>query len=252
VEKCRIIHDLEPKIVETCTIEVNGLDVQIVRKDIKNLHLGVYPPDGRVRVAVPLAMSNDAVRLAVIHSLGWIKQEQASFEAQPRQLEREMMTSESHYFLGKRYRLRVVTDNGPAKIVRQNAFLELHAPATASMKQRQRILQQWYRQELKQLIPPLLLKWQGLLGIADVHWGIRRMKTKWGSCNPTARHILFNLELAKKPMHCLEYILVHELVHLFYRKHDKNFYAMLTRLMPKWQLYRDQLNDFILSHERWK
>jgi predicted metal-dependent hydrolase len=205
-------------ITDKSQIRVSGVPVEIVRKGIKNLHLGVYPPRGRVRVAAPLRVSDAAVRLAVVGKLGWIKRQRARFEAQPRQSDREMVSGESHYFLGQRYRLRVVTYAGPAKVMARNkSVIELHVRRESSAEQRERVLQRWYRQQLKQLIPPLLEKWQPVLGVQANEWAIKKMKTKWGACNVKVRRIWLNLELAKKPVQCLEYIVVHELLHLLER-----------------------------------
>ena len=192
---------------ESHHITVSGIKVEVVRKDIKNLHLGVYPPHGRVRVAAPMVISDDAVRLAVIEKLAWIKRQRAKFAEQPRQSKREMVSGESHYFLGKRYRLRVHNHDGRAKVaVRGIASLDLFAPPGTASEQREAILSRWYRGQLKELIPPLLQKWQAILSVQVAGWGIKKMKTKWGSCNTATKRVWFNLELAKKPPQCLDYI----------------------------------------------
>lgn len=239
-------------ITETRQITVSGLSVEVVRKAIKNLHLGVYPPHGRVRVAAPLAVSDDAVRLAVIGKLGWIKRQQANFEAQSRQSWREMISGESHYFLGQRYRLRVVAHNGRGKVaLRNKATLELSVRPESRAEQRERVLQRWYREQLKALLPPLIEKWQRLIGVQVAAWGIKRMKTKWGSCSVEARSIWLNLELAKKPAGCIEYIVAHELMHLIERHHNARFTALMDKNLPHWRLHRDQLNRAPLAHETW-
>jgi predicted metal-dependent hydrolase len=238
--------------IETCEITVSGLTVEVVRKDIKNLHLGVYPPHGQVRVAAPLTLSNDAVRMAVIGKLGWIKRQKAKFEAQPRQSQREMVSGESHYFLGRRYRLWVHEHNGPAKVVlRGKSSIDLFVRPETTTKQRELVLQRWYRKQLKMLIPPLLEKWQEVLDVQVADWGIRKMKTKWGSCNIEARRVWFNLELAKKPVQCLEYIVAHELVHLLERHHNDRFMGILAQHLPNWRTLRDELNSLPLGHEDW-
>ncbi len=233
-------------------IRVSGLAVQIVRKDIKNLHLGVYPPNGRVRVAVPLRVSDDAVRLAVVGKLGWIKKQRARFEAQPRESKREVVSGESHYFLGRRYRLRVVElQKAGAVVIRGTNRLELHTARESDAKARERVLQRWYRQRLRELVPPLLTKWEAILGVRASAWGIKRMKTRWGTCNVAAGRIWLNLELAKKPPSCLEYILVHEMVHLVERHHTDRFRQYMDQFMPQWRLQREELNRAPLSHESW-
>jgi len=239
-------------ITDKSQIRVSGVPVEIVRKGIKNLHLGVYPPHGRVRVAAPLRVSDAAVRLAVVGKLGWIKRQRARFEAQPRQSEREMVSGESHYFLGQRYRLRVVTYEGPGKVMARNkSVIELHVRRESSAEQRERVLQRWYRQQLKELIPPLLQKWQRALGVQADEWAIKKMKTKWGACNVKVRRIWLNLELAKKPVQCLEYIVVHELVHLLERYHNDNFLALMNATLPQWRSRRSELNAAPLGHATW-
>ena len=238
---------------EAHKIRVHGLSVEIVRKAIKNLHLGVYPPNGRIRVAVPLTVSDDAVRLVVIGKLGWIRKQQAKFAAQPRQSEREMVNGESHYFLGLRYRLRVIEHDGPPKVfIRGNSSIDLYMRKGSMAEDREQVLLRWYRSQLKALIPPFLDKWQTLLNVQVNEWGIKKMKTKWGSCNSNDRRIWLNLELAKKPVQCLEYIIVHEMVHLLERHHNDRFQALMDQFMPKWRLHRDELNQTPLGHERWE
>jgi hypothetical protein len=234
-------------------IIVSGIHVQVVRKSIKNLHLGVYPPNGRVRVAAPLSMSDDAIRLAVVGKLGWIKRQRSRFDAQPRQSSREMVSGESHYFLGRRYRLRVLHHDAPAKVfVCNRTTIELDIRRQANADQREHALRRWYRQQLRRLIPPLLAKWQPILDVEVMEWGIRRMKTKWGTCNTKAGRIWLNLELAKKPRQCLEYIVVHEMTHLIARRHDARFLGLMNRYLPQWQRYRAELNSSPLSHEAWR
>lgn len=234
------------------SITVSGLSVEVVRKNIKNLHLGVYPPLGRVRVAAPLAVSDDAVRLAVVGKLGWIKRQRAKFEAQPRQSQRRMVSGESHYFMGQRYRLRVVEGSIPMRVVlRGKAALDLFVRPETNTERREELLQAFYRAELKKLIPTLLDKWQPILGVEANAWGIKKMKTKWGTCNIAARRVWLNLELAKKPIQCLEYILVHELLHLIERHHNDRFRSLMDQYLPQWQAHRDELNRSLLAEERW-
>lgn len=239
--------------IETRSIRVGALSVEVVRKNIKNLHLGVYPPHGRVRVAAPLVVNDEAVRLAVIDKLGWIKRQIAKFAEQPRQSQREMVNGESHYFLGQRYRLRVHEHEAPARVaVRGIASLDLFVRPGAGAEQREAVLLHWYREQLRALIPPLLEKWQPILGVQASHWGIKKMKTKWGSCNPAAKRLWFNLELAKKPAMCVEYLVVHELVHLLERNHTARFTALMDGFLPNWRACRGALNSGVLSYEGWE
>ena len=233
-------------------IEVSGIQVEVVRKQIKNLHLGVYPPAGRVRVAVPLWIDDDAVRLAVVGKLGWIRRKQQAFAEQPRQSPREMVSGESHYFLGRRYRLRVIEQAAPPQVrVQGHTTLELSVRPGTDTAKREEILRHWYRQELKRLLPDLIAKWEPIIGVQVAEWGIKRMKTRWGTCNIAARRIWLNLELVKKPPQCLEYVVVHEMVHLLERYHNDRFQAFMDSFLPQWRLHREDLKRAPLAHEDW-
>lgn len=229
-----------------------GLAVEVVRKEIKHLHLGVYPPRGRVRVAVPLRIDDEAVRLAVVSRLGWIRRQRERFELQERQSAREMVTGESHYVAGRRYLLDVVEAEGPAGVrLRNNRTLELRVRPGSDRARREALLHGWYRRRLRARVPALIATWEPVIGVRVADWRIRRMKTRWGSCNAGAGRIWLNLELAKKPTSCLEYILVHEMVHLIERSHNERFRACLDRVMPGWRLVRDELNRAPLAREDW-
>jgi predicted metal-dependent hydrolase len=232
---------------------VGGMTVDVIRKPIKNLHLGVYPPHGRVRVAAPLAVSDDAVRLAVVGKLGWIKRQRAKFKDQPRESHRELVTGESHYFLGQRYRMRVIEHAGAGKVVlRGKTALDLYVRTGVDAAGRDRVLQRWYREQLKALVPAMLAKWQRAIGVTAAEWRIKRMRTKWGACSIDAGRIWLNSELAKKPPRCIEYIIVHELVHLVERHHGDRFTALMNRYLPSWTGIRAQLTSVPLGHEEWE
>lgn len=234
-------------------ITVSGIDVQIVRKNIKNLHLGVYPPHGHVRVAVPEHVTDDNVRLAVVSKLSWIKKQQKEFNDQPRQSERAYISGECHYFFGKRYRLELIERAGKAEVKRlKSGKLKMFVKPAASIESKEKLLNAWYREELRQMIPLLLDKWQPIVGKQADDWGIKKMKTKWGSCNIEQRRIWLNLELAKKPPECLEYILVHELVHLHERNHNERFKTLLEQCLPNWRTSQHTLNKSPLAHEEWQ
>jgi predicted metal-dependent hydrolase len=233
-------------------IVVSNISVDVVRKNIKNLHLAVYPPNGRVRVAVPLRMNDDAVRLAIVSRLAWIKRHQTKFSAQDRQSAREFVAGESHYFQGRRYRLNVVYHNSAPKVfIRNNSAIDLFVREGSDRPQRQRVLTEWYRKQLKEQIPSLIDKWQPIMNVSVAEWGVKQMKTKWGTCNIRARRIWLNLELAKKPVHSLEYIIVHEMLHLLERNHNDRFKALMDRFMPLWRSYREELNQAPLAHDAW-
>ncbi len=234
------------------SIQVRGQRVEIVRKDIKNLHLGVYPPNGRVRVAAPLAVSDEAVRLAVIAKLGWIRRQRKKFENQPRQTQREAVSGESHYVFGQRYRLNIVEiDSRPCVVLRTKTKMELHVPPRTSAAERLSVLERWYREKLRSAAESLLVQWQDILGVEAEFWGVKRMKTKWGSCNHHTKRVWLNSELAKKPLACLEYIVVHELVHLLEPLHGDRFVSLMDANLPDWRQRRDLLNASPLANETW-
>lgn len=234
-------------------IEVSGITVEILRKEIKNLHVGVYPPHGRVRVAAPLRLNDEAVRLAIISRLGWIRRQQQNFQKQERQSRREMVTGESHYFQGRRYRLNVIECDGSQSVrLVNNTAMALRVRPGSLPHKREAVLHAWYRKWLRQQLPPLLVKWQPKVGVTVAELRIKKMKTRWGTCNSEARRIWLNLELAKKPVACLEYILVHEMVHLLERHHNERFKTLMDTLMPSWRLCREELNRAPLANEAWR
>lgn len=237
---------------EHSRIVVGRVPVEVVRKDIKNLHLGVYPPHGRVRIAVPVRTKNETVRLAVVRKLTWIKRQQKKFHDQERQSRREMSAGETHFFQGSKYRLRIREQAGrpSVQLINKNV-IQLTVPEEMTAQAREKLLQGWYRTSLKSHVPALLQKWTRIMQVEPEFLGIRKMKTKWGSCNPVSKRIWLNLELAKKPPQCLEYVLVHELVHLLERKHGERFIALMDKFMPRWRLHRKELNRAPLSHEEW-
>jgi predicted metal-dependent hydrolase len=239
----------KPQISE---FEVSGINIQVIRKDIKNLHLGVHPPEGHVRVATPLHVTDGRVRLAVIDKLSWIKKQQAEFREQPRQSEREMVNGECHYLWGRQYRLEIVVRPGKTRVeIGGGGRILLTVGPNASLDIRQRALTEWYRQQLKSCLPKLVAKWQKKISVTPNDWGVKKMKTKWGSCNIEAKRIWLNLELAKKPPECLEYIIVHELVHLLERNHNERFKGYMDQFMPNWRLHREVLNTSPLAFEKW-
>lgn len=236
----------------SCTITVNELPVKVVRKKIKNLHLAVYPPNGWVRIAVPEIIDDEAVRLAVLSKLGWIKRQIKSFEEQPRQSARELTHRESHYYLGCRYLLDIFhTEKRPFIEIRNKKTLVLNINEDTGLEERAKLLNDWYRKEMKKILPDIIRKWEIKSGLKVESFGIKRMKTKWGSCNPAHKRIWLNLELIKKPINCLEYIVVHEMVHFLERTHNDNFFAHMDRIMPQWRTFKNDLNRSPLAHENW-
>lgn len=233
-------------------ISVGDLQIDVHRKAIKNLHLSVNPPDGKVRIAAPMNIDDEAVRLFAVSKLGWIRKQQRKFNDQPRQSEREYISGESHYFKGERYLLNVISRKGNPKVVLRNkTHIDLYVRENSTFLQRKRIMTEWYRKQLKAMIPDLVTKWVSVIGDEEIEWGVKQMKTRWGTCNIEARRIWVNLELAKKPDRCVEYIVVHEMVHLLERKHNDHFVELMDKFMPMWRTYREELNQFPLRHERW-
>ncbi|MDA3972374.1 MAG: SprT family zinc-dependent metalloprotease [Desulfobulbaceae bacterium] len=223
---------------------VQGLEVELLRKTVKHLRLKVYPPDGRVRVSVPHFVSDEEVRAAVLARLSWIKKKQDHFLAHPPTPVLEMVTGESLFFWGKRHSLEVVERQGRHEITIQDGEkLQLSVHGATTTENRLRVVNEWYRSELKQRIPPLLSRWQPVLGVESREWGVKNMQTRWGSCNICKKRIWLNLQLAKKPLQCLEYVLVHELLHLLERYHNVRFYNLLDHFLPSWQQSRDLLNS---------
>ena len=243
----------QQKQSQKTTIKVEEIPVEVHRKDIKNLHVGVYPPDGKVRVSAPLRLNDEAIRLAIISRLSWIRRQQQGFAKQTRESAREMVTGESHYFQGRRYRLNVVERQGRAHVrVVNNTMLELKVKPGTETAGRWRAMERWYRQRLRDQIPGLLSKWEAVIGVQVSECRIKRMKTRWGSCNIEARRIWLNLELIKKPTACLEYILVHEIIHLLERHHTEHFRSLMDQFLPDWRMRRDELNQSPLAHEDWE
>jgi len=233
-------------------LTVRGIDVDVVYKDIKNLHIGVYPPMGRVRVAAPKRLDDELVRLAVVQRMPWIKRQQDQFRAVQRQSEREMITGESHYVWGSRHRLKVIERPGRAHLELDGERLLLYVPHGTDVHDRRQLLDRWYRAQLRAAVPGLIAAWEPILGVSVPRWSIRRMKTKWGSCNRKTGHIWFNVELAKKHRDCLEYIAVHEMTHHLERNHGQRFTTLMDGFMPDWRSRRDQLNAAPLASETWE
>jgi predicted metal-dependent hydrolase len=231
--------------------EIRGLPVMVVRKPIKHLHLGVYPPDGHVRISVPTAVTDPAVRLAIIDKLGWIRRQQARFREQARESAREMVSGETHWYLGQRYRLKVIEIGGRTGVRISARALEIRCRPGSTRERRAEILDAWYRARLRELLPPLIERWAQQLEVEVAGWQLKRMKTKWGSCNATAGRVWFNVELAKKPQRCLEYTVVHELVHLIDRHHGAGFIALMDHHLPKWRSLRQELGQLPLGGSWW-
>ena len=232
-------------------IELGGIVLHVVKKDIQNVHLSVYPPSGKVRISAPLRMNTDTIRVFAISKLGWIRQQQQKLRAQERETPREYLDRESHYVWGRRYLLKVVEADAAPSVQIQHGTLLLRVRPGADEATREAVVAGWYRQLLKRAVPPLIEAWEPLLSVTVKGFFVQQMKTRWGSSNPDARTIRLNTELAKKPRECLEYIVVHEMIHLLESTHNARFTDLLNRFMPQWQHYRSILNRLPVRHERW-
>lgn len=234
-------------------ITVSDITIDVVRKNIKNLHLAVYPPHGKVRIAAPTKIDDEAIRLFAISKLSWIRKNQAKQINQERQSERQFVSGESHYYKGQRYLLNVIHHTGYAKVkIRTKKYIDLYVKPDYTREQRENVITNWYRKNLKEQIPPIIEKWEKIIGVEVAEWEVRIMKTKWGTCNREAKRIWLNLELAKKPERCLEYIIVHEMVHFLERNHTERFIAYMDLFLPQWRNHKHELNSSALKHEDWK
>ncbi len=227
------------------------LTIEVELKDIKNIHLSVNPPNGRVRIAAPKRMELDTIRVYAISKLGWIRQQQKKFDAQERESPRAYINRERHYFLGKRYLLKVIEHDAVPKVEVKQSTLDLYVRPGSDKEKRQTILQEWYRQQLRAIAHQTVSEWEKKMGVSVRELGIKKMKTKWGTCNIEARRIWLNLELAKKPIHCIEYIIVHEMVHLLERNHNDKFITYMNHYLPEWRHFKEELNRLPVSHVDW-
>jgi predicted metal-dependent hydrolase len=232
-------------------IQLGNINIEVTQKDIKNVHLSVYPPFGQVKIAAPNRMDLDTIRIYAITKLSWIRKQQTKIIAQKREAPREYLTKESHYFLGKRYMLKVIEHNLTPSVKLKHNTIELYIRPETDTAKRKEILDEWYRTKLKEMIPLLIAKWEKVMAVEVKDFGIKKMKTKWGTCNIDAQRIWLNLELAKKPSNCLEYIVIHEMTHLLERNHNTRFVALMNKFMPNWKELKEELNRLPVSHTEW-
>ena len=233
-------------------IDLGGISVEVIKKDIRNVHLSVYPPTGRVRISAPLRMNLDTIRVFAISKLGWIRQQQRKVQEQEREPPREYLDRESHYVWGKRYLLKVIEKDAAPEVELKHSQLVLQVRPATGEEKKQAILEEWYRTQLKAAVPPLIAKWEPLVRMKVERFFVQRMKTKWGSCSPASAGIRLNTDLARKPRECLEYIVVHEMVHLLEPTHNTRFTALMDLYMPTWRFHREVLNRLPVRHESWE
>jgi predicted metal-dependent hydrolase len=232
-------------------IKLRDIAVDVVLKNIKNVHLSVYPPTGRVRISAPKRMSIDTIRVFAISKLDWIRKQQTRIREQERESRREYLDRETHYVWGKRLLLKVVEEDGAADVQVTHRTLLLRVRRGTPDEAKEAIVAGWYRHILKEAVLPLIAVWEPRLSVRVKRIFVQQMKTRWGTCNPIARSIRLNTELAKKPKECLEYIVVHEMVHLLEPTHNARFTGLLDHFMPQWRHYRDRLNELPVREERW-
>lgn len=227
--------------------EIAGVEMRIVRKDVRHLHLNVLPPDGRVRITAPPWMETESVRLFVLGKLGWIKRQRQKMSVQARETPRDYIDRESHFVWGQRYLLQIVEHDATPQVELRHKKLVMRVRPGSDAARREAVLSAWYRNQLRNEAQRLLGHWVPLVGRRPDVIHIQKMKTKWGSCNPAKGSIRLNTELAKKPPECLEYILLHELVHLLDPTHGPQFIATMDQLLPQWRDRREALNRLPLG-----
>ena len=236
------------KTVIKSEIIISDFNITVLKKDIKNLHLNVLPPDGKVRVSAPKRMDDLSVRVFIISKLPWIKKHVNRFKEQPRETPREYVSGESHYFKGERYLLNVIEYDGKPNIAINNKkYIDFYVKKDADLEEKKKIFLLWQREELAKELFGIFNKWQEIMGVSANEIRIKRMKTKWGTCNIKAKRIWINLELIKKPVYCIEYIVVHELTHLIEINHNKRFKEIMDKFIPHWRNYKKELNGSILQ-----
>ena len=230
-------------------LTIDDIEIEVIKKNIKTVRLSVHPPNGQVKISAPNRMTNESIRLFAVSRLAWIKKQQLKFENQEIIPENEYLSGETHYYLGQRYLLNIIYEStNRSKVeIRNNKFIDLYVKEGSNKEKKANIMKEWYRKELKTLIPPLIDKWEEIMGISVGEWGVKQMKTRWGTCNVDAKRIWLNLELAKKPYHCLEYIVVHEMAHLIERGHGPKFKAIMNQHYPNWRNIKAELNGMIFQ-----
>lgn len=240
-------------IETTHQMQVADIEIDVIRKDIKNLHLSVHPPTGRIRIATPLRVSDEAVRMYALTKMSWIHKHIKKHQSQARQARREYVYRETHYFQGRQYLLNIIPHSGaPYVTLESHDQLFLHVKQNATREQKEKAMNAWYRSELKKIVPAIINKWEEKMNLKVESFSIIKMIRRWGTCSTEKRTIRLNLELAKTPVNCLEYVIVHEMIHFLERRHNDNFVAYLDKYLPTWRLLRDELNEQVLAYVDWE
>ncbi len=233
------------------TIQLGELSIRVTKKDIKHVHLSVHPPDGRVTLVAPKATRLEVARAYAISKLGWIRQQQEKLKNQARESSRQFIERESHYLWGRRYLLTVIRREAKPSVSLDQKRITLSVRPNSSRAKREAIMHEWHKSLLHEVVPPLIQKWEAKLGVRAEGYFLQRMKTKWGSCNHQAGHIRLNTELVKKPKDLLEYVVIHEMLHLIAPTHSEQFLALMAKHCPSWREARAELNELPLAAESW-
>lgn len=235
----------------TDAIKLGDITITVTRKGIKNVHLSVHPPEGRVTLTAPTTTRLEVARAYAISRLGWIRAQQASLRRQARETPRDFVERESHYLWGKRYLLAVRQRDAKPSVALDHRRITLTVRPHSSLAKRAEVMHSWHKSLLHGIVPRLIEKWEAKLGVKVAGYFLQRMKTKWGSCNHRDSHIRLNTELVKKPKDLLEYVIVHEMVHLLEATHSERFVALLKENYPSWREARTELNELPLGAEAW-
>ena len=236
----------------TETIHIGDLSIQVTKKDIKNVHLSVHPPDGRVTLVAPTATRLEVARAYAISKLSWIREQQRKLKNQARETPRQFIERESHYLWGRRYLMTVLHQDAKPCVTLDHKRLTLTVRPGSDARRRAEVIHEWHKSILHEVVPTLIKKWEPKLEVKVADYFLQRMKTKWGSCNHKAGNIRLNTELVKKPKDLLEYVIVHEMVHLLEPTHSDRFMAILGEHYPTWREARAELNELPLTAEVWK
>ena len=233
-------------------LELAEITAEVLRKSIKHVHLSVHPPDGKVRISAPVRMSIDTLREFASSKLGWIRKQQKKFRMQERIIPGEFPDRESHHVWGKRYLFEVIESKTTPAVELNHNKMTVHVRPGTTQSESREIVENWNREELRRAVPALIELWSSILGVTVERLFVRRMKTRWGTCNPRTRSIRLNTELVKKSPECLEYVVLHEMVHLIEPSHNRRFVSLMDQYMPHWRQQRSVLNQLPVRHEQWK
>jgi hypothetical protein len=234
------------------TIQLGEIAITVTRKDIKHVHLSVHPPVGRVTLVAPTGTRLEVARAYAVSKLGWIRDQRAKMLRQARETPRQFVERESHYLWGRRYLLSVVEKDAKPFVRLDHRKITLTVRPGSTLTKREEVMQKWHRSLLHEVVPALIRKWETKLGVKVSGYFLQRMKTKWGGCNHRAANIRVNTELVKKPKDLLEFVVLHEMVHLIEPKHSERFLALMAEHYPAWRKARAELNELPLAAEAWR